>query len=184
LEEVDASMDMTMRFSDWVAFTGLLLGPAIAVLITLAWTTLTERRRRREAILQQLLLSRMLPQDPSFQQAINRVPLEFQSAKVRNKWDAYISASNKADPAAVATQLNDLIQEMLTALGYKVDHAGSILRGGYLSSGFTEQLELHINSLKALVRIADASEKSAAAAVELVKRSEAASSPTTEKAEA
>ena len=59
---------------------------------------------------------------------------------------------------------------MMRALGYKVDHAGGVVRGAYMSMGFGQQMELQANSMKAMVRIAEASEKSAAAAQEIAAR--------------
>lgn len=66
-----------MTLNDWLTLAAIIVGPLVAVGITL-W--IEARRRERDSrviVLRQLMVSRHLPGDPLYSAAVNLVPVEF-----------------------------------------------------------------------------------------------------------
>jgi hypothetical protein len=66
-----------MHLNDWLTLAAILLGPIVAVAITL-W--IEGRRRQRDTrmiVLRQLMATRHLPGDPMYSAAVNLIPVEF-----------------------------------------------------------------------------------------------------------
>ena len=146
-----------MTFSEWMSLIGIFAGPVIAVAITLLWTNYSDKQRRREAVLASLVLHRNWPGSHQYVHAMSLVPLEFRERDVQNAWSACIDAANKQ--VAEQRHVDDVVQAMMKALGYKIDHAGSIIRGAYISKGLVESISRQEDAMKAIIRLADAMEK-------------------------
>src|ERR1700676_3599046 len=79
-----------MKLNDWLTLLAIVLGPTIAVAITL----ITERTRRvretRIHITRMLLATRHMPADAQYNTAVNLIPAEFNDQEeVMKAWRAY-----------------------------------------------------------------------------------------------
>lgn len=80
-----------LKFSEWVAFAGLVVGPVIAVALTLWVDGKRKRREQRIQVMRMLLATRHLPGDANYSVAINLIPIEFNDSKdVMAAWHSYI----------------------------------------------------------------------------------------------
>ena len=152
-----------LKVGEWVNIVGLIIGPVIAVLITL-W--IDGRRRSREqkiVVLRLLLATRHTPADPNFATAINLVPVEFAGASgVLQAHKEFVQAVNvKATPEteqAVAMntgmKTTRLIYEVAGNLGFNIRET-DIQSEAYASTGWTQRDALAQDSQKAMRDIAN-----------------------------
>lgn len=157
-----------MRLSDLLTIAAILIGPVVAVAITL-W--IEGRRRRRDSqiiVLRQLMATRHLPSDPMYSAAINLIPVEFNGdPAVVAEHKAYHealrqSAAAPADQQDQATKFlvsrqTKLICAIMRSLGLTVSEADLPVEA-YAARGWTERDTLYLKSLQGTVRIADALE--------------------------
>lgn len=155
-----------MKLVDLLTIAGLVLGPTFAVLISL----LVEHRRqafvRKSNAIRTLLIGRTNFADPSFQVAINTIPIEFpRDDRVLAAWESYLAAvatqTPKGDESAARaiqerwnSSLSILLQAMLISTGYKEREAAEIARSAYVSTASAEQRRLQLDALSAVVEIA------------------------------
>ncbi|GAO38353.1 hypothetical protein SCH01S_14_00170 [Sphingomonas changbaiensis NBRC 104936] len=152
-----------MKFGEWVTFWGLVLGPVIAVAITL----LVERRRRqheqRTQVLRMLLATRHLPGDATYSVAINLIPVEFNDSKtVMSAWQSYIeqvrftpTEDNKQEhQKLVFSKQTKLIFEVMRANGFKLSET-DIQTSAYAAEGYIQRDNILIASQLAMPEIAN-----------------------------
>ena len=158
-----------LRFSELVTLVGIIVGPIVAVAMTLLVET---RRRQRESkiqIMRMILNTRHLPADPSYNAAINLIPVEFNNdKKVMSTWKDYISHvrfrpsdenKNEHDRFTTAKQTT-MIFQLMKNLGFHLSET-EIQTSAYASEGSIIRDNLYLDSLRANVRIADALERQA-----------------------
>ena len=157
-----------MDMKDWLTLIALVLGPVIAVGITLWIEGQRRRHERRLAVLRQLMATRHLPGDPMYSTAINLIPVEFNDDRhVMEAYKAYqtaVSQPPSTEPEAVAltnqkvavTQTK-LIFAVMKAMKLRASEADLPVEA-YAAKGMIERDNLWLNSLRGTVRIADALE--------------------------
>jgi len=133
--------------TDWITIAAIIVGPIVAVGITL-W--IEERRKRRDAkllTLRLLLSTRDLTSDPNYQVAIKLVPIEFNdSPKVLQAHKEYLEAANvrldgksenEAQEITSATSVKQtrLLYEMSSVVGLKLRET-DIQTGAFGTVGF------------------------------------------------
>jgi hypothetical protein len=151
---------------EWLTLGGIVLGPIVAVALTL-W--IEGRRRKRDQqiqLMRMLLTTRHLPSDAAYTIAINTIPIEFnRSSKVMAAWQIYIEAVRyHPSPENAEAQFKDtvakqtkLIFEIMRELGFKLAET-DIQNSAYAAGGFIERDNIMINGWRAWPRIAEALE--------------------------
>lgn len=157
-----APLFLGLKLYEWLTLLGVIVGPVVAVSITL-WAE--HRRRQREArstILKMLLNTRGLPSDASWSIAINMIPVEFNGHEgVIKAWREYIEcvrfrASEENIPAHRAllnAKQTTLIHKIMTALGIQLSES-DIQTESYIAEGYLWRDNLHLDSLAAMRDIA------------------------------
>lgn len=154
---------MGMQLYELLTLFGIVIGPIVAVIITL-WVD--GRRRDRDqklTVLRMLLTTRHVLADPAYQVAVNLIPAEF--GKSRPVMEAY-----KEFTDAVSVQLDGINDEMIirntatksTRLIYEIARhlkfdirETDIQARGYLSRGWVERENTAIDSQRAMRDIAN-----------------------------
>ncbi|WP_061923721.1 DUF6680 family protein [Altererythrobacter epoxidivorans] len=155
-----------MTSSDWITIAAIVIGPIVAVGITL-W--IEGRRKRQDAkliTLRLLLSSRDFPSDPSYQVAIKLVPVEFNdcpsvlSAHREFLEAANVDTENMSDEQVrkvgenTSVKLTRLLFEMSKAAGLSLRET-DIQTGGFGSRGFYYRDNLLQDSQKAMRDVAN-----------------------------
>lgn len=143
-----------------------LLGPIIAVAITLWLQSRDRSRERKETLLRQLLATRRNPADPTFSIAVALIPVEFRHhGKVRTAHKDFIAAANRRD-SDLDRRNEELILAVMEVLGFRTESARDVVREPYSSEGFWTATRQQQEALLALPRLAGAMERAAAASEE------------------
>lgn len=157
-----------MALNDWLTLLAIVVGPIVAVGITL-WVEGRRRRRdSRTTVLRQLMATRHLPADPLYSTAVNLVPVEFNDEpEVMAAYKAYLEALRRAvpeDPDELSRSLQFLVSKqtkmiyaIMRSLGLRASEADLPVEA-YAARGMTERDALYIQSLHGTVRIANALE--------------------------
>jgi hypothetical protein len=160
-----------MHLNDWLTVLAILLGPIVAVGITL-WIE-GERRKResRVIVLRQLMATRHLAGDPMYSTAVNLIPIEFNDEPgVMAAYKAYQDAVAQVpgdDPEAIercarrtVVKQTKMIFAIMQALKLRASEA-DIPSEAYAAKGMIARDNLFLRSLEGTVRIADALERQA-----------------------
>lgn len=163
--------------TDWVEIGALVLGPVAAVSISLWREHVRQERERKLGVMRQLLLTRSNAGDPAFSSAIALTPIEFgHDSSVMTAWEDFTSAAT--NQRVTPDHTNNLVKQMMLALGYGDRAASQVAREAYVSEGLVQQ-RLQVKAvLEGIGRIADASEVSAKAVASLVDQATRAGSET------
>ena len=159
-----------MELNDWLTLVAIVLGPIVAVIITLVFQRHREDRERRLIVVRMLMATRHLPADPNYSTAINLIPVEFHGDKaVMAAFNEYKRATGQDRPVLpdsnsrvhreVATAQTKLISSVLQTLGMSVSEADLAVQA-YAADGMLQRDLLYLRSLEAQVRTADALERS------------------------
>jgi hypothetical protein len=158
-----------LRFSELVTLVGIIVGPIVAVAMTLLVETRRRQRDSKIQIMRMILNTRHLPADPSYNAAINLIPIEFNNdKKVMLTWKEYISHvrfkpsdenKNGHDSLTIAKQTT-MIFQLMKNLGFNLSET-EIQTSAYASEGSIIRDNMYLASLHANVRIADALENQA-----------------------
>ena len=155
-----------MTTTEWITVAAIVIGPIIAVAITL-W--IEGRRKSHDAkltTLRALLASRDFPSDPAYQVAIKLVPLEFNDcSSVLSAHREFLEAANvdtdglsdakvKAITENTNIKLTRLLFEMAKACGLKIRET-DIQTGAFGSRGFYYRDALLQDSQKAMRDVAN-----------------------------
>lgn len=152
-----------LKISEWLTLFGVIIGPIVAVAITLWVESQRRRRENKTQILRLILNTRHLAADPQYSTAINLIPVEFSSSlQVMTSWKEYIQTVNEAPQQEQIDQHSRkmnikqtaLIFQMMKSLGYKTSES-DIQLNPYISSGFIQRDNLYLDSLRATREIAD-----------------------------
>jgi hypothetical protein len=153
-----------MNTYSWLTLFAIVLGPVIAVAITLVTEHFRRVRERRIQIMRMLLATRHMPADAQYNTAINLIPAEFNDQKeVMDAWRKYHSLvrehpdeQSRADHTKRTTVAQSaLIYQIMRSVGLKLSE-GDIQTEAYVSQGFVDRDALYIASLQALPEIAAA----------------------------
>jgi hypothetical protein len=152
-----------LELYELLTLVGIIIGPIVAVMITL-WVD--GRRRDRDqklTVLRMLLTTRHVPADPAYQVAVNLIPAEF--GKSRPVMEAY-----KEFTDAVSVQLDGVNDEMIlrntgtksTRLIYEIARElnfdireTDIQTRGYVSKGWADRENTAVDSQRAMRDIAN-----------------------------
>lgn len=158
-----------MTTNDWLTLLAIVVGPLVAVGITL-WVEGTRRRRdSRVIVLRQLMATRHLPSDPMYSTAVNLIPVEFNDEpEVMSAYKAYqeairVRVSDDENENAQAIQVlvskqTKMIYAIMRSLGLRASEADLPVEA-YAARAMTERDALYLASLQGTVRIADALEE-------------------------
>ena len=152
-----------LKFGELITTIGLILGPVVAVGLTL-W--IESRRRVREqqlTLLRMLIATHHLPSDPSYQIAINLIPIEFRGRQA-------VMTAHKEFIESVARQpdgVNDekifrdwgvksvrLVHEVAKALKYDLRET-DLQTAPYSSKGWADRDAILLDSQRAMRDIAN-----------------------------
>ncbi|MGJ3648785.1 DUF6680 family protein [Sphingomonas sp. GlSt437] len=151
-----------LKLGEWFNFLGLLLGPVVAVLVTLWIDSRRRRYERKITILRTFLATRHLPADPNFSTAINLVPIEFaKSVAVQQAYREFVDAANaiptpenqQAIGNNVATKITRLVYEIARDVGLQIRET-DLQTQAYSSSGSSYRDALLQDSQRAMRDIA------------------------------
>jgi|SRR5579863_1936886 len=157
---------VAMNANEVLTLIALLFGPVIAVTLQLTSERRKHVRDRQVETMRMLVSTRHLPSDPRWTQAINMVPIDFNSVgKVMAAWRSYQSSIRyQASPEnlashqreATAKQTN-LIFEILSFLKYDLAES-EFQDSAYAASGLILRDNLMLSGWEAWPRIAAALE--------------------------
>jgi hypothetical protein len=166
-----------MTLNEKLTLLAIVLGPVVAVGITL-WIEARRRvRERRLYVLRMLLTTRHMPADPQYNAAINLIPIEFNNQKrVMAAWRMYGERVNHhvapehqdANQKLITAAQSGMIFEAMRSAGLSNLSEGDIQTQAYVSQGFVDRDNIYIESLRALPKIADTMEKQRALTQRLV----------------
>jgi tyrosine-protein phosphatase YwqE len=158
-----------LRLYELLTLAAIVLGPIVAVGITVANESRRRLREQQTQTLRTLLSTRHLPSDPAYSTAINLIPVDFNRVtSVIAAWNAYIQIIRTAPAAgAEASHQKDVINRqtklifaMMQRLGYRLAES-DIDISAYAAQGFIDRDNLHLAALAAWPRIAATLEKQA-----------------------
>lgn len=155
-----------MTLTDELTIAALVIGPVLAVIISLVIEDRRQVTARKNTTLRTLLIGRLNFADPAFQLAINTVPIDFaKDQAVLAAWEAYVAAvrvprpANEAEERALKERwdaaLAELLRSMLVSTGYRKRDAAQITRSGYVSQSSADQYQRQMEALIAVTRLAD-----------------------------
>lgn len=156
--------------SIWLNALGILVGLAIAGLLSPWLASRSTRRDQQERTLRMILNSWQTPANPDYQHALAVIPIDFQRCPaVLKAHSALLDAVNQ-EPAktedeaqAKHEQLKGLQLGLMEAMSVNLDielTAEKLKSGAYLSQGYVDREFMLINAMQAWTRIADALERS------------------------
>jgi hypothetical protein len=152
-----------MSTYSWLTLLAIVVGPVVAVVITLITEHYRRARERRIQIMRMLLATRHLPADPQYNIAINLIPAEFNDQKeVMAKWREYHAHVRQHPDEASRAEFEKranvtqsaLIFQVMQSVGLKFSE-GDIQTEAYISQGFVDRDALYQASLKAMPDIAE-----------------------------
>ena len=149
---------------EWLTLAGILIGPIIAVVLTLGVEARRRSNDQKVQVLRMLLSTRHLPGDAAYSLAINLIPVEFnKSAAVMHAWNDYIGAVQfQPSPENMDRVLQNssakqtrLIYEIARSLGFNLAET-DIQTSAYASEGWVKREALILDGHAAWREIADA----------------------------
>jgi len=154
---------------EWLTLIGIVIGPIVAVLITLWREDYRRQQEARTQIVRMLINARGMPSDPTYSSAINLVPVEFNSEPtVITAWSAYVGLARTATTPEGQYRHDEMLKAKQTTLIYsilkvlKIDISETdINTQSYYSDGFLGRDNLYLDSLKSMREIADSIKRSA-----------------------
>lgn len=157
-----------MTLNEILTLVAIVLGPVVAVGITL-WIEARRRSRERQFhVLRMMLTTRHMPADPQWNAAVNLIPVEFKGQeKVVTAWRAYCERVNQRVPQEhlaehqirITAAQTTMIFEAMRGVGISNLSEGDILTQAYVSQGFVDRDMIYIESLRAMPKIAETLEK-------------------------
>lgn len=155
-----------LKLYEWLTLVGIIVGPIVAVVLTL-WIEARRRGHDQQVqVLKALLTTKHLPGDPAYSVAINMIPVEFnRSSIVMAAWHSYMEAvryrptvenSDEHFRMTVVKQTK-LIFEVMRELGFNLAET-DIQTTAYAADGFIQRDNIFIDAWKSWPRIAAALE--------------------------
>jgi hypothetical protein len=155
-----------MKLYELLTLLAIIVGPVVAVGITVATESKRRLKDQQTQTLRALLSTRHLPADPAYSTAINLIPIDFNDAHgVMAAWHAYIEkirsvpvpGTEEANHREIVNKQTKLIYAMMQHLGYKLAES-DIEISAYAAQGFLDRDNLQLAALAAWPRIAAALE--------------------------
>jgi hypothetical protein len=153
-----------MTLNDWLTLAAIVIGPVVAVAITLLIDGHRKARDTQLQVLRMLLSTRHLPADPLYATAINLVPVEFgRRRSVMTAWEAYLEAvrfksaetDQEAHDRLVMARQTTLIFTIMKALGFRLSET-DIQISAYASRAQILRDNMYLDYLAATREIAEA----------------------------
>jgi hypothetical protein len=153
-----------LKLYEWLTLLGIIIGPIVAVIITLVSQSRAQKRERKMNVLRALVATHRMPSDATYLAAINLIKIEFNDKpKVMKAWSTYMTAvkfrPTEEGKAEHEAELNifqtKLIFEVMKAVGLRISET-DIQTETYVSNGFLIHDALYLDSLKAMRELADA----------------------------
>lgn len=156
-----------LTVTNWILVGATILGPIVAVVITIVTERLRNTRNTRLNILQTILNTRQRPHDAAYQMAIMAVAIEFR--KDREVMAAHLDLMRHVNLPAVPggeqaqhqlmnQKLVSLMKLLFNRTGSKISEA-DIESLTYVTIGFANREKLLEDALHGIVRVADTLEK-------------------------
>jgi hypothetical protein len=168
-----------LKLYELLTLVGIVIGPIVAVVITL----ITERWRKTHdsqmRLLQALLTTRITPANDQWSMAVNMVPIEFRHHKeVIERWKDYVSQvaikpssidDVESNGRRIVLKQNAMIHAAAVAMKIKITE-GDLQDTAYYSKGSTDRDELVLKALSAFPQIAQSTARSAEVAEAILKK--------------
>jgi Zn-dependent membrane protease YugP len=160
-----------LKLYELLTLVGIVIGPIVAVVITL----ITERWRKTHdsqmRLLQALLTTRITPANDQWSMAVNMVPIEFRHHKeVIERWKDYVSIDDvESNGRRIVLKQNAMIHAAAVAMKIKITE-GDLQDTAYYSKGSTDRDELVLKALSAFPQIAQSTARSAEVAEAILKK--------------
>ena len=147
---------------EWLTLLGIIVGPILAVLISL-WLEARRRDRDQKLIILRLLLTtRHLVSDPSYSAAINLIPIEFAGDRpIQTAYREFIEAANADITEETKQRVAERASVKQTKLIYAVARSmkfniaeTDIQTTAYASDGWITRDNLNLDSQRAMRDIA------------------------------
>ncbi len=151
-----------LKFYELLTLVAIIVGPIVAVGITVATESKRQLKNQQTQTLRTLLSTRHLPSDPAYSTAINLIPVDFNGVKpVMSAWQNYIEkirftpvqGSERSHEKEILNKQTKLIFAMMQCLGYRLAES-DIDISAYAAQGFITRDNLHLEALAAWPRIA------------------------------
>jgi hypothetical protein len=140
--------DVLIAAATAVAAAATFLGPIVALWLQRKLDEEREQHRRRVGLYRQLMMERAT-NSPAFVQALNAIPLEFNSTdgevgQVRDAWKIFLAHTGKQQDAAWGSERIRLLTDLLLAMGkflkYRIDRV-EVENGIYFPKGHGQALD-------------------------------------------
>ena len=152
-----------MKLYELITLLAILVGPLLAVAVTIWSTNRGKNRDQQLQVLRMLIATHHLPSDPAYQVAINLIPIEFRGHK--SVMDAHrefiLSVQKQPDGVNDVSIFKDwglksirLVHEVAKALKYDLRET-DLQTVPYSSKGWAERDAILIDSQKAMRDIAN-----------------------------
>ncbi len=152
----------------WVNMIGTAIGALVAISVAY-WITpkianARAVRDQQEKVLRALIMTRLSPVNPDYNNAINLIPIDFKGHRlILEARDKYLDIANdrSGEDRAIdlQRQLDHLIALLAKALGFQISESDLAAEKFYASTGSRIREDLEIDSQRAWLRIAAALEK-------------------------
>lgn len=152
----------------WVNMIGTAIGALVAISVAY-WITpkianARAIRDQQEKVLRALIMTRLSPANPDYNNAINLIPIDFKGHQsILEARDRYLEIANDRTGqdrmVDLQHQLDHLIALLATALGFQISETDLAAEKFYASSGSRMREDLELDSQRAWLRIAAALEK-------------------------
>ena len=152
-----------LEIYEWLTLVAIIVGPILAVAVTVWSSDRDKLRDQRLQVLRMLIATHHLPSDPSYQVAINLIPVEFRGCEdvlkahrefigsVNRKLDGVNDERIQSDWAVKSVRL---VHEVAKALKYELRET-DLQTTPYSSIGWGEREQVLLDSQKAMRDIAN-----------------------------
>lgn len=139
--------------TEWVEIVALILGPVLAVALTLWREASRQERERKFSVMRLLLTTRTTAADPAFTTAVNLIPIEFGHVpSVMTAWEAFVHAANKQ--AVETGMIDQVLKAIMLDLGFSERAASQVAREPYFAKGLGLQQAQNEAVAKGIVSLA------------------------------
>ncbi|WP_305095966.1 DUF6680 family protein [Croceibacterium aestuarii] len=146
--------------SEWLTLLAIVLGPIIAVIITLVVEAQRRSRQQRLEIFRTIMTTRHLPGDARYSSSINLVPVEFnRNRAVVEAYNDYIEETRFKPQAGdeekkfrlLASKQTKLIAAMAKDLGFRLRESDLEVQA-YAADGFIQRDNMVLDALTGSAR--------------------------------
>ena len=151
-----------LKLYEWLTLAAIVIGPIVAVRITHAAAQRGKDREQKLQVLRMLIATHHLPSDPTYQVAINLIPIEFRGCRpVIDAHREFIASIGKrldgVNDEAITRDYGmksiRLVHQVAKALQYDLRET-DLQTAPYVSKGWAERDAILLDSQKAMRDIA------------------------------